>query len=71
MPGGDLLAAGGVLGPAGDKMERDREVITKVMPENPTPAFAASIALLLRYIEAEPGRVFHELATISTDFATG
>lgn len=37
----------------------------------PTPAFAARVALLWRYLDAEPGRVFHELATISTDFATG
>lgn len=41
------------------------------MQEMPTPAFAARVALLLRYLDAEQGRVFHEFPRISTESATG
>lgn len=52
---------------AGCRPDRKRaRVISKVMREKPTPAY-----LMMRYIDVDPGRVFHELSTMSTDLAKG
>lgn len=66
---GDMRAPGAphLLGPSENPMARGREVIHKVMHNMPIPAFEARFALVLRYLDMDPGRVFREITTMSTD----